>query len=789
VIRKNTFESSFIPLINLNLELKETVLIMIRKKNQKSGCHRSQSKGRQRQFTAPSSKGMPNLDSTGPDLCLSYNDGNWVERVIEFPGLEDLHGLNDYNNRLNNFPTTTPNEHRQFHGQQHGPQYGQFRGQQHAPQYGQFHGQQHGPQYVQHGPAEVYYRFPTNCYPNSTFSTNSSHRSSVRSADDRHSMQMEVIRPPSSSKTKSKSYRRKPTPMTPPPSSTSYGSPVQTEDHSYEYIPGRNTNEEINDDSKNYSSPQLMATRHYRNNSDNNDSEDGEIIETYRRHEHNDDGRPTSKLPTASIQSHSKGGSSSNSKRYISLQPTDFHSSGTFNAGAGVVDGNDYINNDEDDNDDCSDDTDNDDDDDDDDYDDHDDVDDDDDDNIDGKISPNLRSSTKRRKSSQTSPQQSPVVRRPKYSRQSISLVPGKGVGDVFDFTAYHHPTDSTSGKDDIIIDDKDTYGRSSEVYRVDSSFWVSNSRPKGLLYLVAHTKDAAHVIEDCKMGQVYVFQQLTNIEHLQLVRDDLGQYLRETLEPHVPVRLYRNNRDHSNSFCVVLNQVESVSPIIDSVDFDAIHQILSNVDPKNVHGKTRQMDQTRVSYGFATNTSQRRDESGSAVPNLLRGTMSEFTRQMFVIMSSIFFLSFLPSWAKYRGEPKRQVYAKIIAPDNEIEGLTLHKSSPSNLCAGHMDSNNPDYVEGSVDSQLSLVVGASKWVEGERVGLTGYFRKSITDAIERKERNAPMLEELDRVYSQFSSERKHMDPSTLDAYKKEGKYLDKKHVAVPCNLDPMGKL
>jgi hypothetical protein len=395
-----------------------------------------------------------------------------------------------------------------------------------------------------------------------------------------------------------------------------------------------------------------------------------------------------------------------------------------------------------------------------------------------------------------------------KFSRQSISLVPAEGVNNVYDFTAQSLPlasassassatiryetgssNDFLSSDDDdvIVVDDSDSGGGCSEVHRVDSSFWSSSSCPSGL-YLVAHTKDSAHVIEDCKQGQVYVFQQLTTIQHLQLVRKTLGPYLRSTLSSHVPVHLYRNSRDHSNSFCVVLNTVESVSPVIDSLDFVAMHEILSNVEPKTVHGRKRQEDQTRVSYGFATNTSQKRDESGSAVPNLLRGTMSDFTRQLFVIMSSIFFLSFLPSWAKYRGDPKRQVYAKIIAPDNEIEGLTLHKSSPSNLCNGHMDSNNPDYVEGSVDSQLSLVVGASKWVEGERVGLTGYFRKSLTSSMERKIKNAPMLEELHGIYSQLPSDRKHMDPSTFEVFKKEGNYLDKQHVSVPCNVDPLGK-
>jgi hypothetical protein len=122
------------------------------------------------------------------------------------------------------------------------------------------------------------------------------------------------------------------------------------------------------------------------------------------------------------------------------------------------------------------------------------------------------------------------------------------------------------------------------------------------------------------------------------------------------------------------------------------------------------------------------------------------------------------------------------------LGGLTIHKSSPSNPCAAHMDSNNPDYVDGDEDSQLSLVVGSSKWVERERVGVTGYFCKSLSYAMERKIKNAPMLEELHLIYSQFPADRKHIDPSTFKVLKREGNYVDKDHIAVPCNIDPLGK-
>jgi hypothetical protein len=151
--------------------------------------------------------------------------------------------------------------------------------------------------------------------------------------------------------------------------------------------------------------------------------------------------------------------------------------------------------------------------------------------------------------------------------------------------------------------------------------------------------------------------------------------------------------------------------------------------------------------------------------------------------MSSIFLLSFLPSWARYQGNPKRQVCAHVIAPDNVLEGLTIHKSSPSNPCAAHMDVHNPDYVDGCEDSQLSLVVGASKWVEGERVGVTGYFHKSLSDAMERKK----MLTCLKNCIV-FIPDRKHIDPSTFKVFKRDGNFLDKEHVAVPCNINLLGK-
>jgi hypothetical protein len=62
-----------------------------------SDRRRSQSLGRQRQFTAPSSKGMPNLDSTAPELTLSsHQDADRDLETNPYQNLEDLNGFHDY---------------------------------------------------------------------------------------------------------------------------------------------------------------------------------------------------------------------------------------------------------------------------------------------------------------------------------------------------------------------------------------------------------------------------------------------------------------------------------------------------------------------------------------------------------------------------------------------------------------------------------------------------------------------------------------------------------------------
>ena len=322
------------------------------------------------------------------------------------------------------------------------------------------------------------------------------------------------------------------------------------------------------------------------------------------------------------------------------------------------------------------------------------------------------------------------------------------------------------------------------EYHSAGSKIWSSSLCPKGIC-LVIQTDSEVHLIQDCVPGQVYVFRQLTSIVHQQQVRSKLASFLKDGFRHDFPVLLYRNHRDHISSFCVILNNTNSISPIIDRIEFNKINRILVEVDPHNGIGCLRQAERSSLSYGFASSRCMRRGDKGTAVPSLLKNTSEPFIEDLFVTMSSIFGLEFLPCWAKYIPEADRLQFAESIAKGNLLEGLTIHLTNYVNLLQPHKDVHNPAYCP---KSQLSLVVGASRWVDGNRTGATGYFRKSVTESIARSDTTAPLLEELTAVYSGLPPQRRHLTPELFEVAHKDGCHIDKNHFTVPCNIDPMGK-
>jgi hypothetical protein len=60
-------------------------------------------------------------------------------------------------------------------------------------------------------------------------------------------------------------------------------------------------------------------------------------------------------------------------------------------------------------------------------------------------------------------------------------------------------------------------------------------------------------------------------------------------------------------------------------------------------------------------------------------------------------------------------------------------------------------------------VVGASCWVDGNRIGATGYFWKSVSESMVCSNVTAPLLKELTTVYSKLRPHRRHWNPSTFE--------------------------
>jgi hypothetical protein len=323
------------------------------------------------------------------------------------------------------------------------------------------------------------------------------------------------------------------------------------------------------------------------------------------------------------------------------------------------------------------------------------------------------------------------------------------------------------------------------ECHSAGSKIWSSSLCPKGIC-LIVQTESEVHVVQDCRPGQVYIFRQLTSIIHQQQVRFELASFLKNGFRHDFPVLLYRNHRDHISSFCVILNDVTTISPIVDLIEFRRINRLLVEVDPQNGIGCLRQAERTSISYGFASSRCTRRDANGTAVPSLLKDTSDPFIKDLFVSMSSTFGLELLPSWAQYIPEADCLPFAAFIAEGNLLEGLTIHLTNHENLLQPHKDQHNPPY---SPNSQLSLVVGASRWVDGNRTGATAYFRKSVTESMVRSDTTTPLLEELSNVYSDLPPQHRHCNPLMVEVAHKDGWHIDTNHFTAPCNIDPMGKL
>jgi hypothetical protein len=371
---------------------------------------------------------------------------------------------------------------------------------------------------------------------------------------------------------------------------------------------------------------------------------------------------------------------------------------------------------------------------------------------------------------------------------------------DITDYK-YYFPINSDGVFDLVSSDDDDDNKSDEERDRILKVTWMSelagspdwlrvfNSRVGDDLYFIIEQSDNnniisdVHIIEDYKKGQVYIIKTLTANHHFQLLLPSITGYL-DRLKSSTRIKFYPNNGNHMNDFCVVLNEHKSTAPILDLIDFDCVDDRLDNLSSDKAGGATRQAQHTRESFGSATSQCMSRNSSGATYPKLLKGTEDPFVKRIFVALSMIFKIDSIPDWAKYVSIPPFQEHAKKIDEKNEIDACTLHKSGRKNLLQDHVDANNPN---STAANKRSVVVGASKWVNNNRVGATGYLRRSICESIKREKVMLPLLLQLKSAYLAFAENRRQWN---FDIFKKSalmGNVIDRDHFSVACNINPLG--
>ena len=323
---------------------------------------------------------------------------------------------------------------------------------------------------------------------------------------------------------------------------------------------------------------------------------------------------------------------------------------------------------------------------------------------------------------------------------------------------------------------------RTWEDYGPGHTFWQQSLLPNSIC-LIIETQDFIHVVEDCRDGQIYVFEQLTDFSHYQKMLPQLANHFKSRT-PNTTIRFYPNNTNHVNDYCVILNGSPSTGGIIGSVDFGQISARLDASANSPTYGTDRQPKGRRSSFGYTTGRCSQRNETGSAIPNMSTGTDDTFVHSIFLALTSIFTIPGLPVWALYIATETRRQFAEKICTGNWLEAFSWHGTMPGFLLMDHKDVHNPKYVR---DCHLALVVGFSKWFNGERIGCTGYQRKSICDYLRRCNQAGPMLDEFAQAYEQLPHHRRNFNPYNFSHSIRNGTSIDAEHVSVPCNMDPLG--
>ena len=187
--------------------------------------------------------------------------------------------------------------------------------------------------------------------------------------------------------------------------------------------------------------------------------------------------------------------------------------------------------------------------------------------------------------------------------------------------------------------------------------------------------------------------------------------------------------------------------------------------------------------------TSRRNSITGVSKPLMKPGTTNDpDVVRCFRILSNVARQTHIP-WLEQQGleafcdpdHPKRQdVLARVIHPDNLLEGMRFNETDVEHPCGAHSDQLN------SPKLSMSLVVGLSVILGNKRIAMNGCSRQSGDSFLKESNRLQPLIDHLLDSYAsvpcaqQTVSSQSHVDGR--EVIRIPGYPVVQNH----CNMDPV---
>jgi hypothetical protein len=278
---------------------------------------------------------------------------------------------------------------------------------------------------------------------------------------------------------------------------------------------------------------------------------------------------------------------------------------------------------------------------------------------------------------------------------------------------------------------------------------------------------------------QMYIARHLAS-RHTVRKLSYLDGYLL-TLPPQTPIRYYCPEEDHEDDFFIVLNKEESTREL-SSFPFQQLQTYSLGNGSEGASQVERQSE--KLNRGFTSSMSMgSRARNGVPRPALKDGSLDDVVVTSHLCATRILTDHPLPWLGRtLNWDPQRLQFARIISPDNKVEGSTFTVSTD---CAWHRDVHNPNPPM----DDLSWVMNVNHTFEpGVTVTSLFYQRSSVCSYLRASNVHNPVSDFFSTSFLKFPPCRRSFSRLTVLEADFVGSQLDRDgFLCRKANLDTLG--